>query len=138
MSRVTSKLQVTVPKAIADRYGIRPGDEIQWVAAGETIRVVPPGRQVQGVGREMRLKLFDAATERQRLRQSGRPRVRGARERGKAQKCGSSFSTRRRSASACDSPGAPGSGGLGSGGGSERICTSVPALVATNVLGYRV
>ena len=82
MSRVTSKLQVTVPKAIADQYGIRPGDEIEWVAAGETIRVVPPGRQVPGVDREMRLKLFDAATERQRLRQSGRPRVRGARERG--------------------------------------------------------
>ena len=82
MSRVTSKLQVTVPKAIADQYGIHPGDEIEWVAAGETIRVVPPGRQVPGVDREMRLKLFDAATERQRLRQSGRPRRRGARERG--------------------------------------------------------
>ncbi len=60
MSRVTSKLQVTVPKAIADQYGIYPGAEIEWVAAGETIRVVPPGRQVQGVDREMRLKLFDA------------------------------------------------------------------------------
>ncbi len=42
MAKVTSKLQVTVPKAIADRYGIRPGDEIEWVAAGDTIRVLPP------------------------------------------------------------------------------------------------
>jgi bifunctional DNA-binding transcriptional regulator/antitoxin component of YhaV-PrlF toxin-antitoxin module len=25
MSKVTSKLQLTVPKAIADQYGIRPG-----------------------------------------------------------------------------------------------------------------
>jgi AbrB family looped-hinge helix DNA binding protein len=41
MSRVTSKLQVTVPKAIAERYGIRPGDEIDWVPAGDAIRVVP-------------------------------------------------------------------------------------------------
>ena len=30
MSRVTSKLQVTVPRAIAQRYGIRPGDEIRF------------------------------------------------------------------------------------------------------------
>jgi AbrB family looped-hinge helix DNA binding protein len=29
MGKVTSKLQVTVPKAIAQRYGIRPGDEIE-------------------------------------------------------------------------------------------------------------
>jgi AbrB family looped-hinge helix DNA binding protein len=36
VATVTSKLQVTVPKAIADRYGIRSGDEIAWVAAGET------------------------------------------------------------------------------------------------------
>ena len=34
MAKVTSKLQVTVPKAIADHYGIRPGDEIQWIPAG--------------------------------------------------------------------------------------------------------
>ena len=82
MSKVTSKLQVTVPKAIADRYGIRSGDEIEWVAAGETIRVVPPGRQAPGLDLKMRLKLFDATTERQRRRQSGRPRVRAVRERG--------------------------------------------------------
>ena len=31
MSKVTSKLQVTVPKAAAERYGIRPGDAIDWV-----------------------------------------------------------------------------------------------------------
>ena len=28
MAKVTSKLQLTVPKAIADQYGIRPGDEL--------------------------------------------------------------------------------------------------------------
>jgi AbrB family looped-hinge helix DNA binding protein len=31
MAKVTSKLQVTIPKAIADRYRIRPGDEIEFV-----------------------------------------------------------------------------------------------------------
>ena len=80
MAKVTSKLQVTVPKAIADHYGIRPGDEIQWVPAGDTIRVVPPGRTAPGGDLELRLKLFDAATERQR--QAGRKRRRVARDRG--------------------------------------------------------
>ena len=41
MSKVTSKLQVTVPKALAERYGIRPGDDIRFEEAGEVIRVVP-------------------------------------------------------------------------------------------------
>ena len=43
---MTSKLQVTVPKVIANQYGIRPGDEVEWVAAGEAIRVLPPGRHL--------------------------------------------------------------------------------------------
>jgi AbrB family looped-hinge helix DNA binding protein len=30
MSKVTSKLQVTIPKALAVKYGIRPGDEVRW------------------------------------------------------------------------------------------------------------
>ena len=41
MSKVTSKLQVTVPKVIAEQYGIRPGDDIDWVSAGDSIRVIP-------------------------------------------------------------------------------------------------
>jgi AbrB family looped-hinge helix DNA binding protein len=70
MPKVTSKLQVTVPKAIADRYGIRPGDEIEWVAAGDTIRVLPPNRLAPSADLEGRLRLFDAATERQRYREA--------------------------------------------------------------------
>jgi AbrB family looped-hinge helix DNA binding protein len=72
MAKVTSKLQVTVPKVIADQYGIHPGDEIEWVAAGETIRIIPPGRRAPLADLALRLKLFDAATARQRKRQSGR------------------------------------------------------------------
>ena len=82
MAKVTSKLQVTVPKAIATRYGIRPGDEIEWVPAGDAIRVVPAGRQARAADPEWRLKLFDAATERQRRRQSGGPRRRARGGRG--------------------------------------------------------
>ena len=74
MARVTSKLQVTVPKAIAEQYGIRPGDDIEWIPAGDAIRVVPAGRPVQSLDPAMRLRLFDAATARQRRRQPTRPK----------------------------------------------------------------
>ena len=75
MAKVTSKLQVTLPRAIADRYGIRPGDDIQWQPAGTVIQVVPPGKQAPVLSLEARLKLFDAATIRQKLRQrrQGKP-----------------------------------------------------------------
>ena len=75
MSRVTSKLQVTVPKAIAQRYGIRSGGEIRFEESGEVIRVVPDNArgQTEGLDIEARLRLFDAATARQRSRESERP-----------------------------------------------------------------
>jgi AbrB family looped-hinge helix DNA binding protein len=70
MSKVTSKLQVTVPKSIADRYDIKPGDHIDWEAAGDTIRVVPARKRAKReTGPQDRLKHFDKATERQRQRE---------------------------------------------------------------------
>ena len=36
MGKITSKYQVTLPKAIAERYNVRPGDTIDWVAAEQT------------------------------------------------------------------------------------------------------
>jgi AbrB family looped-hinge helix DNA binding protein len=72
MPKVTSKLQVTVPKAIADRYGIHPGDEINWLPAGDVIRIVPSGRELPSVDPESKLHVFDQATERIRRRQSSR------------------------------------------------------------------
>jgi len=72
MSKVTSKRQVTVPKEIADRYGISPGDDIQWQPAGETIRVIPPGEIRKPLDREARLRLFDQATQRQKERDAQR------------------------------------------------------------------
>jgi AbrB family looped-hinge helix DNA binding protein len=81
MAKVTSKYQVTIPRMIAEKYHIRPGDEIDWVAAGEVIRVIPPGKQAVTEDRESRLRLFDQATKRHRWRPSARkatqPRDRG-------------------------------------------------------------
>jgi AbrB family looped-hinge helix DNA binding protein len=71
MAKITSKYQVTVPKAIADRYGMRPGDDIDWVEAGDVIRVIPAGNRVAPHDRESQLRLFDQATERHRRRTSG-------------------------------------------------------------------
>jgi AbrB family looped-hinge helix DNA binding protein len=72
MSKVTSKLQVTIPKTIAQQYGIKPGDEIEFQPAGETIRIVTQkGRQADRLSVEERLRLFDEATARQRRREAG-------------------------------------------------------------------
>ena len=71
MAKVTSKLQVTVPKALADQYGIRPGDEIEWQPAGDAIRLVPSRSPRPDV--QERLRLFEAATARQRERERLRP-----------------------------------------------------------------
>ena len=67
MAKVTSKLQVTVPKVIAEQYHIRPGDEIDFVAAGDVIRVVPSPER-EPLTTEAKLRLFDQATERHRRR----------------------------------------------------------------------
>ena len=37
--RVTSKGQVTIPKAIRDEYGLLPGTEVEFVENGGEIRV---------------------------------------------------------------------------------------------------
>ena len=71
MSKVTSKLQVTLPKAIAQAHGIRPGDEIEWASAGEVIRVHPLKAQRATGDKKARLRIFDQATQRQRRRQRG-------------------------------------------------------------------
>jgi bifunctional DNA-binding transcriptional regulator/antitoxin component of YhaV-PrlF toxin-antitoxin module len=72
MAKVTSKLQLTVPKAIAEQYKIRPGDELDWLPGGETIRVVkrsrPKSRRADSASLEQRLRLFEQATARQEKR----------------------------------------------------------------------
>jgi AbrB family looped-hinge helix DNA binding protein len=62
MSKVTSKLQLTIPKAIADQYGIRPGDELEWIPAGDAIRVAPTRageKAARDLTLEEKLDLFD-------------------------------------------------------------------------------
>lgn len=72
MSKITSKLQLTLPKAIADRYGIRPGDEVTWTVSEDTIRLVPAKKKEPTISAAQRLRLFDRATERQEERNAQR------------------------------------------------------------------
>ena len=64
---MTSKLQLTVPKKIADQYGIRPGDELEWIPAGEGIRVELVKKKAKRgyeLTTEEKLTLFDEASKR--------------------------------------------------------------------------
>jgi AbrB family looped-hinge helix DNA binding protein len=69
MSKVTSKLQLTIPKRIADGYGIRPGSELVFEAAGEAIRLRVAGdtdgsrkAAADAAALAIRLDLFDATS----------------------------------------------------------------------------
>jgi AbrB family looped-hinge helix DNA binding protein len=70
MAKVTSKLQLTIPKRLAEQYGIAPGDEVEMQPGGDIIRLIPPGRPShKRLSADERLRLFDAATARQRERE---------------------------------------------------------------------
>jgi AbrB family looped-hinge helix DNA binding protein len=82
MSKVTSKYQVSIPKGLADRLGIRVGDDLQWEEAGGTLRARvggAPDASASGLDIPARLRLFDAATERQAARERTRkiPKLKG-------------------------------------------------------------
>ena len=67
VSRVTSKLQVTLPKAIADAHNIRPGSEIQFESGIDCIRIVV-GKSRNELSLEEKLRLLKEARMRQQLR----------------------------------------------------------------------
>ncbi len=74
MSTVTSKLQVTLPKAIADRYGVVPGADLVFEPAGDSIRVLvarESGLVRPAASLTDKQALFEAATQRQAKRNRG-------------------------------------------------------------------
>lgn len=74
MAKVTSKLQITLPKRVAEKHGIAPGDEIEFQSAGDVIRIVPARRAArEQLSKRERLRLFDEASERQAVRASKLP-----------------------------------------------------------------
>lgn len=71
MSKVTSKLQLTLPKSIAAQLGIKPGDQIDWEIAGDIVRVIPVSKRKRNKQHlQTRIRLFNAATQRQQEREA--------------------------------------------------------------------
>ena len=72
MAKVTGKFQITLPKALVERCGIRVGDELELRPIGRSIqidrRTIPHASQL----RRDRLAHFDQTTIRQRVRERTR------------------------------------------------------------------
>jgi bifunctional DNA-binding transcriptional regulator/antitoxin component of YhaV-PrlF toxin-antitoxin module len=78
MYPAASKLQLTIPEVIADEYGIKLGDQLDWVTAGDSILVIPaksPGSRVHLRSVEERLKLFHEAMARRWRREARAKKV---------------------------------------------------------------
>ncbi len=60
---MTSKLQVTIPKVMAEKIRIKPGDEVHWSEAGRGL-LLEPHSTGAALDTGARLKLFDAVTRR--------------------------------------------------------------------------
>jgi AbrB family looped-hinge helix DNA binding protein len=82
MAKVTSKFQLTIPKAIATQCGIHPGDQLDLQPAGEGIRMILRNRQKSVLDVRERLRLFDEATNRQLARQAKRRKAKEPTRRG--------------------------------------------------------
>lgn len=67
MAKVTSKYQVSIPRRLADRLSIAPGDDIEWSIAGEELRISRPSPETS-LSLEEKLAMFDAGTRRQAAR----------------------------------------------------------------------
>lgn len=77
MSKVSSKYQVSIPRALAERIGIRIGDELAWEDAAGTLRARVATATKMRMTLKERLRLFDAATARQADRDRKRRLPRG-------------------------------------------------------------
>jgi len=81
MTRVTGKFQITLPKRLVDAFGIRVGDEVELIASGDAIRIVPANAVRSGLPTEEQVRLFDETTQRMKKRAKGK-KLPAATERG--------------------------------------------------------
>jgi AbrB family looped-hinge helix DNA binding protein len=75
MAKVTGKFQITLPKALAERCGIRVGDDLELRPVGRSIQIDKRARRDVSDLRRDRLAHFDQATTRQRARERTLPRT---------------------------------------------------------------
>lgn len=81
VAKVTGKFQITLPKALVDRCGIRVGDTLELRPIGRSIQIDRHPRPDATRRCQEALTHFDRATKRQRARQATAP-VAPARSRG--------------------------------------------------------
>ncbi len=82
MSKITGKFQITLPKRLVDTYGIKVGDDVDLLPAGDSISLVPArSAKTAAANPQERLRYFDRATDRQRKREAART-LKSARDRG--------------------------------------------------------
>ncbi|MBW0001742.1 MAG: AbrB/MazE/SpoVT family DNA-binding domain-containing protein [Verrucomicrobia bacterium] len=81
MAKVTSKLQLTLPKAVADAHAVRPGTEVQFESAVDCIRLLI-GKPRPRLSKDEKLRLFREARERQTARNRRFTCVEAPRDRG--------------------------------------------------------
>ena len=73
MSKITGKFQLTLPKRLVDTYGIKVGDEVDLLPAGDKISLMLARHpKTNAASPEERLRYFDRATQRQRKREGKR------------------------------------------------------------------
>jgi bifunctional DNA-binding transcriptional regulator/antitoxin component of YhaV-PrlF toxin-antitoxin module len=78
MAKVTRKLQLTIPRVVADQYGIRAGDEVEFAPSGSFIRMVPPSLRRSHLTTAEKVRLFRQLLERHRNQRQHQSRVRQA------------------------------------------------------------
>lgn len=72
MPKVTDDLQVSLPSAVAEELGVRPGDEVEWVRTESGMWLLPLRAKAVPEARE-RLRLFREILSRQREREAKNP-----------------------------------------------------------------
>lgn len=69
---------MSIPRRLAERLNIGPGDEIEWTVAGDALRISRPAGGGP-LSTDEKLALFDAATRRQAVR-NRQPQAGGAKK----------------------------------------------------------
>lgn len=75
MRRATGKFQITLPERLVDVYDIQVGDEVESVATGESIAIVPARSRRPELSIGERLRLFDQSIGLQAKRDRDPPRT---------------------------------------------------------------
>ena len=81
MAKVTSKLQLTIPKALADAHAIRAGSEVQFESATDCIRLTV-GKPRVGLPTDEKLRLLRESWEQQKARNARLKNLTPSHERG--------------------------------------------------------